>query len=191
MTTKTLSRRQARWSEYLSRFNFQIIYQPEKVNGKTDTLTCRFGDFPLLEDERVVQKSHMILKSENFLHIHSADIPADDISEISYSNLALSDIDDSDFAQLEFVIGRDFVSSPLVPSCEEKDINSLVNLEQLWISAYSNKSDIVHQMIDVLQKNNRQDSIFQKLCISMSNYECRQGRLFYRNRIYIPDSSQL
>lgn len=27
MTTKTLSRRQARWSEYLSRFNFKIVYQ--------------------------------------------------------------------------------------------------------------------------------------------------------------------
>ncbi len=46
MTTKTLSRRQARWSEYLSRFNFKIVYQPGKMNGKANALTRRSGDLP-------------------------------------------------------------------------------------------------------------------------------------------------
>lgn len=51
MTTKTLSRRQARWSEYLSRFNFKIVYQPGNMNGKADALTRRSGDLPADKDE--------------------------------------------------------------------------------------------------------------------------------------------
>ena len=41
MSTKLLSRRQARWSEFLSRFDFQIIYRPGKQGGKPDALTRR------------------------------------------------------------------------------------------------------------------------------------------------------
>ena len=100
MTTKALSRRQARWSEYLSRFDFKILYQPGKINGKADALTRRSGDFPSSEDERVVQQSRVILKPENFLRIHSAEILADDVLEKPLSDSSLSDIDESDLAQL-------------------------------------------------------------------------------------------
>lgn len=34
-----LTRRQARWSLWLSRFNLQIMHQPRKFIGKSDTLT--------------------------------------------------------------------------------------------------------------------------------------------------------
>ena len=39
MSTKLLSCRQAHWSEFLSRFNFRIIYRPGKASGKPDALT--------------------------------------------------------------------------------------------------------------------------------------------------------
>ena len=39
MTTKKLSRRQARWAEFLSGFNFVISYIPGRENGKADSLT--------------------------------------------------------------------------------------------------------------------------------------------------------
>ena len=39
MSTKLLSRRQACWSEFLSRFNFRIIYWVGKASGKPDVLT--------------------------------------------------------------------------------------------------------------------------------------------------------
>ncbi|KAG0159950.1 hypothetical protein PDIDSM_7477 [Penicillium digitatum] len=42
-TTKLLNRRQARWSEFLSRFNFKITYRPGKQGAKPDALT---GDLP-------------------------------------------------------------------------------------------------------------------------------------------------
>jgi hypothetical protein len=40
-TTKVLTRRQARWSEYLSRFNLLIRFRPGKQGGKPDALTRR------------------------------------------------------------------------------------------------------------------------------------------------------
>ena len=46
MTTKKLSRRQARWAEFLSGFNFVISYTPSRENGKADSLTCRPNDCP-------------------------------------------------------------------------------------------------------------------------------------------------
>ena len=46
MSTKLLSRRQARWSEFLLRFNFKIVYRPGKAGAKPDELTRRSGDLP-------------------------------------------------------------------------------------------------------------------------------------------------
>jgi hypothetical protein len=53
MTTKQLSRRQAWWSEFLSRFNFVIKYRPGKQGMKPDSLTRRSQDLPdSAQDER-------------------------------------------------------------------------------------------------------------------------------------------
>jgi Reverse transcriptase (RNA-dependent DNA polymerase)/RNase H-like domain found in reverse transcriptase len=43
-TTKQLSHRQARWSEYLSRFRFKIRYRPGTQGQKPDSLTRRTQD---------------------------------------------------------------------------------------------------------------------------------------------------
>lgn len=45
MSIKQLSRRQAQWSEFLSRFDYRITYRPDKTDGKPDALTRRSGDF--------------------------------------------------------------------------------------------------------------------------------------------------
>ena len=55
MSTKQLSRRQARWSEFLSRFNFVIQYRPGKLGAKPDALTRRSGDLPKEGDGRLQQ----------------------------------------------------------------------------------------------------------------------------------------
>ena len=46
MTTKRLNARQARWSEFLSQFNFQIVYRPGRLNERADALTRRTQDAP-------------------------------------------------------------------------------------------------------------------------------------------------
>lgn len=66
MTSKDLSRRQARWSEFLSRFNFIIAYRPGRLGTKPDALTRRSEDLPAgKEDERLRQQHQTVLKPHN------------------------------------------------------------------------------------------------------------------------------
>ena len=66
MSTKLLNRRQARWSEFLSRFNFRIVYRPGKAGAKPDALTRRSGDLPNEEgNERLKFQQQVILKPQN------------------------------------------------------------------------------------------------------------------------------
>lgn len=44
MKSRLLSRCQARWSEFLSRFNFKICYQPGNQNGVAELLSRPTGD---------------------------------------------------------------------------------------------------------------------------------------------------
>ena len=53
MSTKQLSRRQACWSEFLSRFNFVIQYRPGKLGAKSDALTRRSRDLPKKRDSHL------------------------------------------------------------------------------------------------------------------------------------------
>ena len=45
-TSKVLTRRQARWSEYLSQFNLVIRFRPSKLSTKPDVLTRRWDVYP-------------------------------------------------------------------------------------------------------------------------------------------------
>lgn len=66
MTTKQLSRRQVRWSEFLSQFQFAIKSIPGKENGKPDSLTRRSQDLPKDEnDDRIQYQQQSLLKPHN------------------------------------------------------------------------------------------------------------------------------
>lgn len=66
MTTKQLSRRQVRWSEFLSQFQFVIKLVPGKNNGKPDSLTRRSQDFPKNKDnDRIQYQQLSLLKPHN------------------------------------------------------------------------------------------------------------------------------
>ena len=54
MTTKLLNRRQTRWAEFLSRFDFKIVYRSGKAGGKPDALTRRTKDLPGDGNERLL-----------------------------------------------------------------------------------------------------------------------------------------
>ena len=55
MTTKLLDRRQTRRAEFLSRFDFKIVYRLGKAGGKPDALTRRTEDLPGDGDERLLR----------------------------------------------------------------------------------------------------------------------------------------
>ena len=65
MSSKKLSQRQARWAEYLSRFNFLLRYRPGHKGEKPDALTRRSGDLPKEGDEILEMQNQVLLKPEN------------------------------------------------------------------------------------------------------------------------------
>ena len=78
MTKKLLNRRQARWSEFLTRFEYKIVYRPGKSNGKADALTRRPGHLPEGGDEILKNMEQVVLKPHNLpeqLRISANDIP--------------------------------------------------------------------------------------------------------------------
>jgi hypothetical protein len=65
---KQLSRRQIKWSEFLSRFDFKIVYRSEKTKEKSNALTRRSEDLSKEENdtnERSKYQHQIILKIEN------------------------------------------------------------------------------------------------------------------------------
>jgi hypothetical protein len=83
MTTKKLNRRQARWSEFLSEFQFQIQYRPGKQGTKPDSLTRRPGDKPTdpHTDERELYQQQVLLKP---CSLGKGVLPADKLQETAY-----------------------------------------------------------------------------------------------------------
>jgi hypothetical protein len=67
MSTKLLNRWQTRWAEYLSCFNFRIVYRPGKAGGKPDALTRRSGDLPQGGDAHLIEQQRAVLKPQNLL----------------------------------------------------------------------------------------------------------------------------
>jgi len=65
MTMKLHNQRQVRWSEFLTRFDYKIVYRPGKANGKADALTRRPGDLPEGVDERLENMEQVVLKPQN------------------------------------------------------------------------------------------------------------------------------
>jgi len=72
MSTKLLNRRQVRWSEFRSRFDFRIFYRPGKTGGKPDALPGRSGDVPKEGDERLLTNRHAVLKPQNLIDLPKA-----------------------------------------------------------------------------------------------------------------------
>jgi hypothetical protein len=63
-TTRTLNRRQARWSLHLSSFDFTIVFRPGKLQGKPDALSRRSEYQPKGGDEAVQQQKTALIKPE-------------------------------------------------------------------------------------------------------------------------------
>jgi hypothetical protein len=65
MSTKLLNHCLTQWAEFLSHFNFKIIYCPGKAGGKPDALTCRLGDLPQGGDKYLIKQQKAVLKPQN------------------------------------------------------------------------------------------------------------------------------
>ena len=65
MSSKLLNRRQARWSNFLSKFNFEIIYRPCSMNNRADVFTRRSEDVFKEKDNRRQFQWQIMLKKNS------------------------------------------------------------------------------------------------------------------------------
>ena len=105
MSNKLLSRKQARWSEFFSRFNFKIIYKPGSLNNKTDVFTRQSGDILKEGDNRRQFQWQTVLKKDN-LDIQQLTLGpiSDDDSDNSETVSNPDSIDDDFFSKLSAII---------------------------------------------------------------------------------------
>jgi hypothetical protein len=79
--TKVYNRRQARWAEKLSRFDFKIVFRPGKQGGKPDALSRR-PDYTLGNDAEA--------RTMTFLKPNQVDTSLLDDSEVAHLNCTLA-----------------------------------------------------------------------------------------------------
>ena len=196
MSTKTLNRRQIRWSGFLSRFDFRITYRPGKAGAKPDSLTRRSGDLPKEGDERLQHLSQTLLKPKN---LDSSLPPVTALSTIG--NSAPNDIPSSITSTLAPTLpalSPEVVGNNLYQELYDSPLLAL-NLSSLYLLASDNASDLnalwdeayksdpfPAKILDMLDKGTRYSKD-----ITLSECAKRDNRLTYRSRCYVPDYEPL
>ena len=103
ISSKLLNRRQARWSEFFSKFNFQITYRPGSLNNKADVFTRQSGDVPKKIISSSISVANNVEKKLDIQQLTLGPITNDDSDNSeTVSNLYL--IDDETFSKLPVTI---------------------------------------------------------------------------------------
>jgi hypothetical protein len=151
MMTKLLNRCQARWSQFLSQFNFKIVYHPSTTGGKPDALTCRSGDLPKVGDDHSLENQTTIIKPENILQLSAmatstpaspalAQLFTDSYNEDPFPNKILKLIRD----------GTKHCREISLAACDEHN-NLLYYCQRIWVPNYEPlKLHLLQQHYDVL-----------------------------------------
>jgi len=191
-TTKALSRRQARWSEFLSRFDYQITYRPGKQGVKPDELTRRSGDLPQEEgDERLQHQQQTVIKPRNLSPEVAAqfNIKRDQGHPPSVQPVHLDRIRMS--SQLLCLKLRVLVNNPereqnpeVVLDDEHANTETL-DTEALWKQA-QDKDQFQPNILKLLRNGER-------YCRHIQLPDCSEsdGNLLFRGRRYVPMHRQL
>ena len=183
MTTKQLSRQQARWSEYLSRFNFIIQFWPGKLGAKPDALTRRSGDLPKEGDERIKQMQQTVLKEHNLDTAIKSNL--DPVATPSMQPSTLN-LDSTSNPNSTFNISVDTIEPIVVPTEATKPAKAIdkeksMSLDQLLDRGYK-KDPIPRRVLELLARgaNYLKD-------LTIADCSVVNGRLHYQGLLYVPD----
>lgn len=155
MTTKHLTRRQVRWSEFLSEFDFKINYRPGKQGGKPDTLTRRSQDLPKDDsDERIRYQDQTLLKPHLF----------ETFKDISLEN--------------------DVRLCPAILEVIEPDEPITNKITRLLDEGYEEDAF----WLRIKKEMTKKGGILHSKEVSLSECDIRNNRLFFRDRLYVPDT---
>ncbi len=125
MSTKLLSRRQARWFEFLSRFNFQIVYRFGELNTRANALIRRSEDLSLTEkDSRREHQWQTVLKAKNL--------------QIQALTNVLNDNDSEVDSEVEFDVEESKIESVVSEESEAPEEMPIHALKDQITTAYFN-----------------------------------------------------
>lgn len=168
MTFKQLSRRQVQWSEFLSGLDFKIKYRSAKHGKKPDSLTRRSQDLPNnFEDARTKFQNQVLLKPSRIDHS----------VQKQYPNIFINK------REQEYETEEIFLTQSKEEALDMK-------IKQLLEEAYSsNNEEIPHDNFwseIKAELTKKSGTPFSK---KISSSECRiqNDRLFFRDRLYVPD----
>jgi hypothetical protein len=134
--TKLLNRRQAHWSQFLSQFNFKIVYHPGTAGGKPDALTCRSGDLPKVGDDRSLKNQTIIIKPENILQLSAMATPT--LASPALAQLFTDGYNEDPFPNKILKLIRDGAKhcrEICLAECDEHN-NLLCYRQRIWVPNY-------------------------------------------------------
>lgn len=202
MTTKQLNRRQARWAEFLSEFNFKISYRSGVQGTKPDSLTRRVGDLPEDDnDDRRKYQHQVMLKRENL-----------DEGIMQAVNLAPMLLDEKEISVLE-------LASMIYDFCET-GINGEESLEELSPDASGSAEESLEEsaapvtsseLVDQVKDKYQSDDIVLRIMaaktanqariphdltkkgvrIELGDCQIHDQMLYVGSRLYVPDDPEL
>ncbi|KAF7139775.1 hypothetical protein CNMCM5793_008355 [Aspergillus hiratsukae] len=184
MTTKLLNRRQARWSEFLSRFNFMITYRPGKQGVKPDALTRRSEDLPKEGDERLLHQSQTVLKKEN-LDLPITEMPV--AINVTTRNQKKHPRTPKPARRVRFANDPDRPNQPDCPDSLDSfdQPTPPPDIERLLKLAYQ-ADPTVQSILHALDEDEDRHPE-----ITLGDCERRGDYLYYREKLYIPDHDEL
>jgi RNase H-like domain found in reverse transcriptase/Reverse transcriptase (RNA-dependent DNA polymerase)/Integrase zinc binding domain/Chromo (CHRromatin Organisation MOdifier) domain len=162
MTTKQLNQRQVRWAEFLSQFNFVIVYRPGSKATLPDALSRLPGLKPAdADDERLRHRNQVVLPPE----------------KLDPSILEELLAESRKWGDAEFVAALD-------PEIKTK------SLEELVRTAYQ-ENELARDIIAALRdrETRRWPKPIRKI-LRCDKSECSivDGLMYFRNRLFVPDS---
>ncbi|KAI1676227.1 reverse transcriptase [Pyrenophora tritici-repentis] len=190
-TTKLLNRRQARWAEFLSRFNFKIVYRPGKLGAKPDALTRRSGDLPKEGDERLKHQSQVVLKKENF---EPDTLQGGTQETFPSSPLGVPTVGPGKTTSKKSVrFSDDYtlrllpISQPVRPSPPLERMTPLLppQIQPMFDDGYQTDPEL-SSILSALRTNARRHKR-----ITLAECAERNGYLYYRDRLYVPECPEL
>jgi len=199
MSTNLLNRQQARWSEFLSRFDFRIVYRPRKAGGKPDALTRRSGNLPKVRDERLLANQQAVLKPHNVtdLALHSLTHRADHAQPVAdhadHVQPVADHTDHADHAQpvadhadhVQPVADHADHADHVQPVADHANHAERPATSDLFTEAY--QIDLLsNRILRQLEEGSRHSRE-----ISLADCKVRDNRLIYQDCIYVLDYTPL
>ncbi|KAL2887161.1 Retrotransposable element Tf2 155 kDa protein type 1 [Ceratocystis lukuohia] len=170
---KQLNRRQARWSEFLSRFNFHIVYRPGKLSVKPDSLTRQSEDLPKEGDDYLLHQSQTVLKNHN--------LPPDASRQTVYS-----------YETHVFICIKSqgyncrIIDAGVTPTTHLNQIVQPTNLQELFRAAYDSDPVPCAALAVILNPETS-----RLLTLTLTKCSEREGYLYVQDHLYVPESDAL